>query len=48
MTAYPEVIPKKCGSVRIGDNPLMTKEEGSIRLADAACTLRGACKVSFH
>ena len=21
MTAYPEVIPKKCGSVRMGDNP---------------------------
>ena len=23
-TAYPEVIPKKCGFVRIGDNPLRT------------------------
>jgi hypothetical protein len=21
ITAYPEVIPKKCGSVRIGDDP---------------------------
>ena len=21
ITAYPEVIPQKCGSVRIGDNP---------------------------
>ena len=42
MTAYPEVIPKKCGSVRVGDDPLMTKEEGSVQLADAAWTLRGA------
>jgi hypothetical protein len=25
----------------------MTKEEGSVQLADAAWTLRGACKVSF-
>jgi hypothetical protein len=26
MTAYPEVIPKKCGSVRIDDNPTGTLE----------------------
>lgn len=31
-----------------GDDPFMTKEEGSIQLADAAWTLRGACKVSSH
>ena len=28
------------GSVRIGDDPLMTKEEGSVQLADAAWTSR--------
>jgi hypothetical protein len=26
----------------MGDDPLMTKEEGSVQLADAAWTLRGA------
>jgi hypothetical protein len=26
----------------------MTKEEGSVQLADAAWTPRGACKVSFR
>jgi hypothetical protein len=26
VTAYPEVIPKKCGSVRIGDDPLETRQ----------------------
>jgi hypothetical protein len=25
MTAYPEVIPKKCGYVRIGDDPPVTR-----------------------
>ena len=33
MTAYPEVIPKKYGSVRVDDDPLMTKEEGSVQVA---------------
>ena len=32
---------------RVADDSLMTKEEGSVQLADAAWTLRGACKVSF-
>jgi hypothetical protein len=27
MTAYPEVIPKKYASVRVDDDPLMTKEK---------------------
>jgi hypothetical protein len=25
VTAYPEVAPKQCGSLRIGDNPLGTR-----------------------
>ena len=33
---------------RVGDHPLMTKEEGFVQLTDATWTLRGACKVSFH
>jgi hypothetical protein len=37
-----------CPDRQIGDDPLMTKEEGSVELADAAWTLLGACKVSFH
>jgi hypothetical protein len=28
VTAYPEVIPKKCGSVRIGDHPETSWETG--------------------
>ena len=41
VTANPEVAPKR-RHFRVGDNPLMTNEEGSIQLADAAWTLRGA------
>ena len=32
------------GSVRIGDDPLMTKEEGSVQLADAAWTVSAFSK----
>jgi hypothetical protein len=48
VTVYSEAIPKKCGSVRLGDHTLMTKEEGSVQLEDAAWPLRDAYKVSFH
>jgi hypothetical protein len=32
------------GYVWIAQDPLTTKEQGSVQLADAARTLRGACK----
>jgi hypothetical protein len=49
ITANQYPADKCCRSdnFRIGDNPLMTKEEGSVQLADAAWTLRGACRVGF-
>ena len=37
----------KTGVVRMGDKPLVTKKERSVRLADASWTPPGTCKASL-
>jgi hypothetical protein len=40
-------LPQNRCNVRVGDKPLVTKKERSVRLADASWTPPGTCKASL-